>query len=160
MALEAFQRIADRYPDATLTYFGDGPLRADLAARASEAGLSTRVHLVGYESNRDRMYASMDVCVLASRRESMSNATLEAMARGIPCITTDVGGQTELIDAGTTGWVTPPDDVAALAVAMDEALADPRQATERGEAARRQVAANFERNRQRRMTVAAILGIE
>ncbi|QDV90547.1 Alpha-D-kanosaminyltransferase [Phycisphaerae bacterium RAS2] len=159
LALDAFKQIAGRYPDATLTYFGDGPLRADLAARASDAGLSTRVNLVGYESNRDRMYASMDVCVLASRRESMSNATLEAMAWGIACITTDVGGQSELVDAGTTGWVTPPDDVVALAVAMDEALADPRQAAERGEAARRQVAANFERNRQRRLTVACVLGL-
>lgn len=158
-ALEAFQRIADRYSDATLTFFGDGPLRADLAARASAAGLGERVRLAGYEADRDCMFAQMDVCVLASRRESMSNATLEAMARGIACITTDVGGQTELVEAGVTGWVVPPGDVAALADAMDEALRDPRGAAERGDAARRHVAMHYERNRQRALTVAAILGL-
>ncbi len=158
-ALEAFQRIADRYSDATLTFFGDGPLRADLAARASAAGLGERVRLAGFEADRDRMFAQMDVCVLASRRESMSNATLEAMARGIACITTNVGGQTELVEVGATGWVVPPGDVAALAGAMDEALRDPREATERGVAARRYVAAHFDRPRQRAQTVASILGI-
>lgn len=159
IALDAFERIADRYPDATLTYFGDGPLRADLAARSNSAGLSERVRFAGYESNRDRIYAATDVCVLASRRESMSNATLEAMARGIPCITTDVGGQTELVEAGVTGWVVPPEDVAALAAAMDEALGNPRLASDRGDASRRRVAANFDRNRQREMTVACVLGM-
>lgn len=158
-ALESFQRVADRSPDATLTFYGDGPLRADLAARSNAAGLGERVQLAGYESNRDRMYATMDVCVLPSRRESMSNATLEAMARGIACITTDVGGQTELVEAGVTGWVIPPDDVAALAAAMDEALADPRLLVDRGDAARRHVEKNFDRNRQRRLTVACVLGL-
>lgn len=159
LALEAFQRIADRYPEATLTYYGDGPLRADLASRSSLAGLGERVRFAGYESNRDWMYASMDVCVLASRRESMSNATLEAMARGIPCITTDVGGQTELVEAGVTGWVVPPEDVAALAAAMDEALGNPLLAADRGDAARRHVAAHFDRNHQREKTVACVLGL-
>ncbi|HPF39891.1 MAG TPA: glycosyltransferase family 4 protein [Phycisphaerae bacterium] len=116
--LEAFERVAREDAEATLTYFGDGPLVEPLRRRSAEMGLSDRVRFAGFVSDRDAIYTDIDIYVHASQRESMSNSVIEAMGRGIPCVVTDVGGMREAIVDGACGLVVSSGDVDALAGAI------------------------------------------
>lgn len=118
LLLEAFRAVAREDGEAVLTYFGDGPIVGRLREEAGRAGLDGRVRLAGFVADRDAIFADVDIYVHASRRESMSNSVIEAMARGIPCIVTDVGGMAEAVVDGECGLVAPPGDANALAAAM------------------------------------------
>lgn len=144
LTLRAFARLAPRFENADLTLFGDGPLRSELQQQAAELGLSHRVTLAGYTTDRDAAYDSIDVFVLPSRRESSSNAVIEAMARGLPCIVSDVGGLPELVAEGRTGRVVRANDVDGLERAMADLLSDADMAARMGDAAFRQAAACFD----------------
>ncbi len=85
----------------------------------------------------------MDVFVLPSRAEGMSNALLEAMATARPVIATAVGGTGEALDGRQTGILVPPGDTHALAAAAVELLADPARAARLGAAAQRAVEERF-----------------
>lgn len=127
--LDAFERIAGDDAEAELTFYGEGPIVEALRERCTAAGLDGRVRLPGYVRDRDAIYANVDIYVQASQRESMSNSVIEALARGIPCIVTDVGGTREAVVDGECGLVVPPDDSEALAEAIrrlrrDRALYD------------------------------------
>ena len=100
----------------------------------------------------------IDLCVQASRRESMSNSVLEAMARGIPCITTDVGGMPELIENGQSGLIAAAGRPDSLAAAIRELTADSALYMKIGEAARRRIQERFRIEDVRELTVRAILG--
>ena len=74
--------------------------------------------------------------VLPSRREGMSNALMEAMLHGLPCVATDISGSQDLIESGINGLLVPPMDIDALADAIDYVLGHPREALEMGKNAR------------------------
>src|SRR3989442_15075460 len=78
----------------------------------------------------------MDVFVLSSREEGIPNALLEAMAAGRPSVATDVGGTSEVMTDGETGWLVPPGSPELLPGALEDAIARPDEARRRGEAAR------------------------
>ena len=124
IALEAFARVAGRHRAARLVYIGDGPLASILEERAAALGIADRVQFAGYVADRERVYAAMDVCVQASRRESMANTVIEAMARGIPCVVSDVGGLPEAVRDGETGIVFRDGDVEACAGAIERLLGE------------------------------------
>jgi glycosyltransferase involved in cell wall biosynthesis len=105
---------------------GDGPLEADLRARIALAGLTDRVHLRGYADLAPTMALS-DLFVLSSRREGFGNVIVEAMAAGLPVLAARTPGPQALIDDGVTGWLTPPDDAAALAAAIARIARDPQR---------------------------------
>jgi glycosyltransferase involved in cell wall biosynthesis len=115
---------------------GDGPDRAALEARAAELGVADRVLFLGERSDVDRLLPAFDLFTLSSREEGIPNALLEAMAAARPCVATRVGGNAEVLDDGRTGWLVPAQDPAALAGALEAALADPAEAARRGAAAR------------------------
>jgi glycosyltransferase involved in cell wall biosynthesis len=121
---------------------GDGPLRAALARRADELGIAGSVRFTGALTDVRDALAAMDVFVLPSRAEGMSNALLEAMAAARPVIATAVGGNREVVDA-SSGVLVPAGDVDALAGAMLALLADAGRARRLGEAARRRVTEGF-----------------
>ena len=77
-------------------------------------------------------FAAADAVVPASVRERFGQALVEAMACGLPAIAVDAHGPAEIIDDGVTGWLAGPDDPAALAGAMAEAIADPDERRARG----------------------------
>lgn len=112
-------------PDAdfTVSIAGDGPERAVLEARAQVLGLSARVRWLGELRPLEvaRLMDDADAFLLPSRYEGMSNAALEALARGRPILVTDCGGIDRYIDPAS-GWVVPRDDANALAGALTEAL--------------------------------------
>jgi glycosyltransferase involved in cell wall biosynthesis len=92
-------------------------------------------------------YQAADLCVQASREEGLGFSPLEALACETPVVAAAVGGLTETIVDGETGWTYPVGDAAALARAIEEALSRPEEAARRARAGRRMVLERFERRR-------------
>ncbi|MCG8408516.1 MAG: glycosyltransferase family 4 protein [Phycisphaerales bacterium] len=159
LLLSAFGRIADRHPRASLTYYGEGPLVPALRVKADTMGLGDRIMFAGYEPNRDTIYKNIDICVQPSRRESMSNSVVEAMARGIPCIVTDVGGLPETVLDGQTGFVVRPDQPEACAEAISRLLTDRETYARFATASLDRVQSVFSLDRIMEDTVNTILGL-
>lgn len=137
--LEALALLAGRGRAFQVVLVGDGPERAALESRAAALGLGARVRFLGEREDVERLLRAMDVFVLSSREEGIPNALLEAMAAARPVVATAVGGTPEVVRDGETGWLVPPGSPAALADALEQALAHPDEARRRGAAARRSV---------------------
>ncbi len=159
LLLDAFVRLRRDLPQCRLTYFGEGLLTGALQARVCAEGLAGRVAFRGYEADRELIFRDADVYVQASRRESMSNSVIEALARGIPCVASDVGGQSEAVADGECGYVVPVDDADSLAGAIARILSDRRLHQRFAEAALRRAGEKFELRKLMRETVLAILGL-
>ncbi len=122
---------------------GDGPLRERLAAQAVELDITDSVRFTGAVPDVRLALAAMDVFVLPSNAEGMSNALLEAMAARRPVVATAIGGTCEVLDGDGSGTLVPPGDPQALASAVMAFLADPVRAGRAGEMARRRVVERF-----------------
>jgi len=122
---------------------GDGPLRVRLAEEAAHLGLASAVRFAGALTDVRPALAAMDVFVLPSAAEGMSNALLEAMAAGRPVIGTAVGGTSEVIEDERTGILVPAGDVSRLASQIRGLLANPGRGEFLGTAARRAVTQRF-----------------
>ncbi len=138
LLFEAFQRVA-RSSSAHLMIAGDGPLRSDLERQIRGTPLGQRVHLLGPRRDVPDLLRAADLFVFPSRTEGLPNALLEAMACGLPIVTTDVPGCRDLICDQINGLVVPYDDVAALAPAMQAQLTDRASASRMAQAARSSV---------------------
>ena len=112
------------HPDARLVMVGDGPDRAELEALARSLGIGDRVVLTGVRDDVDALLRAADVFVLSSRTEAFPNVVLEAMATGLPVVTTDVGSVREMVEDGASALVVAPDDEAALSGAIRRLLED------------------------------------
>ena len=135
--LRAFSRLGAA-PDARLLVVGDGPGRARLESEAGEG-----VIFLGDRREVPELLRALDVFVLPSRNEGISNTILEAMATGLPVVATRVGGNPELVEDGLTGVLVPPGDAAALAAALEGYRARPEAGRAHGEAARARVLERF-----------------
>lgn len=115
--LRAFAQLRERQPqlDCYLALFGDGPLRESLQTLADALHIDERVHFAGAIDAVPEALRSLDLFVLPSLGEGISNTILEALASGLPVIATAVGGNVELINEGETGAFFEPGDVSALA---------------------------------------------
>jgi glycosyltransferase involved in cell wall biosynthesis len=116
----AFEIVARKIPWARLQIAGEGPKREDLLRAAEEGGWRQHLDLFGLllrGKAREAMHAA-DVFVLPSDFESFSYTLLEAMASGLPCIATDVGGNRDLVEPERTGLLVPRNDPYRLAEAM------------------------------------------
>lgn len=151
IAAVAALRAAGRH-DVSAVVVGDGPLREALAADADRLGIASQVRLVGDRADVRDVLAALDVFVLPSRTEGMSNALLEAMAMALPVVATAVGGTPEVVADGRSGLLVPPDDATTMARAVERVLADPAFAAALGAAARRVVEDRYgARNMVRRL---------
>jgi len=121
--LDATARLRDRLRNFEVVLVGDGPLRPELERRAQELGIRDMVQFLGDRQDIQAILASLDVTVLPSASESLSNAILESMAAGVPVIANQVGGNVELI-AKDRGILIPSDDVEALECALQQIAAD------------------------------------
>jgi sugar transferase (PEP-CTERM/EpsH1 system associated) len=115
---------------------GDGPLRQELEAHASALGIADRVTFLGHRADVERVYAALDIFVLPSVSEGLSNTILEAMASGLPVVATRVGGADELIDEGVTGLLVPASARDALSNAIEVLVRDEPRRLAMGRAAR------------------------
>lgn len=110
-------------PNARLMVVGDGVLRAELQALAGELGVADRVIWAGFQLDPWPFYASADLFVLASRLEGQPMVLLEALASGLPIVSTDCpSGPGEVLDGGRYGRLVPVGDAVALAEAIAGAL--------------------------------------
>ena len=119
-----------------LIMIGDGPLKVQSQSLLEKAGLSERAWLPGERNDVAEILRGLDGFVLPSLAEGVSNTILEAMASGLPVIATDVGGNRELIDAGTTGELVPVSDVEAMANRIVEYACNRERAQRAGQAGR------------------------
>jgi glycosyltransferase involved in cell wall biosynthesis len=125
--------------DAMLVVVGDGPLRRELGAAAERLGIQEHVRFLGDRGDVDAVLAALDVFVLPSRTEGMSNALLEAMAMAHPVVATAVGGTPEVVADGQSGLLVPADDPGTMAAAIARLLDAPGLAARLGAAARQTV---------------------
>jgi glycosyltransferase involved in cell wall biosynthesis len=116
--VEAFGAIAKEFRPAGLLLVGGGPLQHRLEARAQELGIADRCHFAGSVMNVVPWLRRMDIFVLPSLSEALSNSLLEAMAVGCACVASQAGGNPELITPGQTGLLFPPGDAEGLAKAL------------------------------------------
>ncbi len=118
--IEAFQKVKVRMPSAHLVLLGDGPCKAELEQQASDMSCRDSIHFLGHRDNIEHLLRGINVFVLSSVAEGMPLAILEAMAAGIPCIATEVGGIPDIICDSDIGYMIPPKDSNALAEVMIE----------------------------------------
>jgi glycosyltransferase involved in cell wall biosynthesis len=122
--IRAFARTRQRVP-ARLVLIGQGPLRGELEGLARELGVAESVVFAGWQANPFAWLARSDLFVLSSRYEGFGNVIVEAMACGLPVISTDCpSGPNEILRNGEDGLLVPVADVEALADAMTNVLTD------------------------------------
>ncbi len=143
--VSAAVQVRARYPQAVFTVAGEGELRAALERQAAAEGLAGRFTLLGGISDVPAFLAGLDVAVLCSHAEGMSNALLEYMAAGRAIVATAVGAAPELIEDGVHGLLVPPGDAARLADAIARLLEDRELARRLGDAARRRALEHYSR---------------
>jgi len=148
VVLEAFARLLSRRPHLKLFFVGpDSGIRggggevmrfADLRARLFTEQQSRQVTFLGQRAATDiyALRARALVTIAASRWENQSYATLEAMLQGCPIVSSDAGGQGEIISAERTGLLAPVGDAAALASKVEQLIDNPRRAADLGRSAR------------------------
>ena len=126
LLLRAFSRISRLHPDYSLTIYGDGALKNDLISEAKHLGIAQKVLFPGF-ADWGELSKDASMFVLSSDLEGMPNALMEAMALGIPCISTDCdgGGARSLIEDGVNGLLVPKNDIEAMTAAMDMLLTHP-----------------------------------
>ncbi|MDI9240374.1 glycosyltransferase [Lysobacter sp. LF1] len=141
--IDAFAQVHRTLPQARLVLVGDGPLLPQLRERIASHGVQDAVSLLASRDDVDALLPALDVLVLPSSSEGMSNAILEAMACGLPVVATAVGGNLHLVQHETTGLLVPPLDPISLAASL-QWLAQSAHARRRmGMAARARIEREF-----------------
>lgn len=125
-AIRAFALLRQQWPDARLTIAGSGPEAGPLQALTAELGLADAVRFTGTldRAGMAALYASADVCINPSLTDNSPNSVLEAMAAGVPVVSTNVGGIGYLAQDGVTASLVPPADPTAMAQACMRLLSD------------------------------------
>jgi glycosyltransferase involved in cell wall biosynthesis len=134
------------HPDVTFAIAGEGERRQAVERLVAGLGIQDRCQLLGSVADVPAFLFDLDVAVLCSSSEGMSNALLEYMAAGRAIIATAVGGNVELIENGVHGLLVPPRDVGELCGAIRRLLADPALRARLGAAARDRVEAHYSRD--------------
>lgn len=134
MMIRAFARITERYPEYTLTIYGDGELRPFLEQLVQQLGLGDKVFLPGVVQDVAKQIEKASLFLITSYSEGVSNALIEALATGLAVIATDVpsGGTVELMTDGENGLIIPPGEEKALVEAMEKLLGNPEYAKQLG----------------------------
>jgi sugar transferase (PEP-CTERM/EpsH1 system associated) len=126
-----------------LRIVGDGPLRDDLEAQIQQLALQDIVTITGFSDDVAAQLREMQLFVLPSRNEGISNTLLEAMAAGLPVVATAVGGNIELVAHEETGLLVAADSSADLAAALQKYCQDPGLLASHGAAGRERVEQHF-----------------
>ncbi len=155
--IRAASRICAQNPQVTFIVVGDvsePEHYQELLRMVRDSGLSEKFRFIGPESDVFPFLFASDIFVLPSRSEGFSNALLEAMAAGLPCIATRVGGNPEAVHDGKTGILVVPEDADMLADGICRLLQNPQQAEQMGCAGRELLNRQFSLERMMRSLIA------
>lgn len=145
--VRAFKNLGslDRHSSSApaLVMIGSGELEESARAALAEAGLEEASWLPGARDDVADLMKSMDIFVLGSLREGISNTILEAMASGLPIVASDTGGNRELVANGVNGKLVRPGDARALAAAISRYIVDPELRHRHGAESRRRACTQF-----------------
>lgn len=137
--LQALAFLAPSHPRLHLVLMGTGHLLPALTEQVRTLGICRRVHFLGWVDDLVSDIAALDIFVLSSRYEGLGVVLLEALALGVPVVSTRVGGTQDFVDDGVTGLFSPPNDPTALAQAIEQMMGNPEQARRMAQAGREKV---------------------
>ena len=146
--VEAARILVSRNVASTFAVLGDdmkgnGALRRAMEQRVAELGLTPHFRFLGFRNDAPRLIPAFDIVAVPSHIEPLGNATLEAMAAGVPVVGSRVGGIPEMVVEGETGRLVGPRDPTALADALQRLLDDAGLRRRCGEAARERARSHF-----------------
>jgi len=144
LLVKAFAQVCARHPNARLLLVGDGVLRNDLETQVNGIGLASRVRFLGLRADIPEVLAACDVFVLSSEFEGNPLSVLEAMAAGLPTISTAVGGVPSLLEKGTSGILVHSGDAEGFSKAMESLLLNGNLRQSMGVAAARRARERFD----------------
>ena len=147
--LQAAARVVAHIPSVQFVLVGDGPLRDELEREAERLGIASQALFLGDRRDVSALLASLDVSVLPSDSESLSNSIIESMAAGVPVVASNVGGNPELLGDGR-GLLFGVGNEQSLADALVKLLLDPGLRASLGDRARKFVGENFTIENMRR----------
>ena len=124
MLIDAFASVSGSFPEWKMDIYGEGPLEEELRTRIKEKELEERIQMKGNVSDLHDKIKSAEIFVLSSDYEGLSNALMEAMMMGLPCISTDCAGSDEIISDGENGLLVPVGDKESLEKAMARLMDD------------------------------------
>lgn len=153
--IRAAALVIARYPNVTFQITGEvlePAYMESLDQLIHKLNLTGRILFTGGCNDLPTLLANVDLFVLPSRSEGFSNAIIEAMAAALPVVATDVGGNAEAVQHGTTGLIVPPQNPEALATAILTLLDNPPLAREMGTAGRQLVLEKFTTEAMMRQT--------
>lgn len=145
--LRAARAVLDDVPEAQFLIVGDGPTRSELEALSFELGIADNVHFAGARKDIPQLLSAIDVFTLSSVTEAFPMSVLEAMACARPVVCTDVGGVSEVVENGVSGFLVPPSNPAQLAARLTGLLSRPDLMKRMGEAGRRRIEADYSLDR-------------
>ena len=145
MAFDAMKTLIKDYPEIKLNVFGQGELQEELLAEIEEKGLQNNVFLKGWTTNTVKEYCEHDIYLMTSNFEGMPNSLMEAMAVGLPCISTDCEtGPSDLIDDGINGFLVGVNNAIELAEKIKKIIEMPKEKrVEMGKLAKRKMQEEF-----------------
>lgn len=120
--LEVASLISGKLPDCRFVMVGDGPMRPEVERRVRASGLSDRVVMAGNRTDVGSLLPAFDVFLITSVSEGLPRGMLEALASGVPVVSTDVGGVSELLTGTANGMICPVGDAVCLAAKVLEIL--------------------------------------
>ena len=141
--LKAAKIILDKVRNVIFLIVGDGPKRNELKRLAKELGIKDNIIFTGVREDTSELLKFADLFVLSSLREGFPITILEAMAASKPIVATDVGGNSEAVLHGITGFIVPPQNEEALAEAILSLLKNKKLAKEMGAKGRERVKKEF-----------------
>lgn len=147
LLIKAFVKVLDTHPKVRdkvrLALIGTGSLYCAAEAMLKENDIESMVWMPGARNDIPAILNKLDIFVLPSLAEGISNTILESMASGLPVVATNVGGNSELVANGETGYLVPASDSEAMAEAISSYIEDEELRRQHGENAVNRVEANF-----------------
>ncbi len=146
-AVRTIGRLVNRHPGARLLLVGEGPEEAAIRELVRQRDLTADVRFLGLRTDVARLLSAADLCLLTSVSEGIPLVLIEAMAAGLPVVSTNVGGVPEVVEDGRTGLLAPSADDAALADKVLRLASDPALRESMGRAGRERAGALFSERR-------------
>jgi len=141
--IEAIAALLPELPGLHLWFAGVGPLEGSLRDTARTLAIDERVKFLGYIADMPALYRDVDLVVQSSLTEGLPNVMLEVAYLGVPVVATNVGGTSEVIEHGRTGWLVAPGSVQALAAGIREFAARPSEFAAMARSGRSRIESEF-----------------